>query len=149
MEVPLTQGKVAVIDDVDADIIAPYKWWAVKSRSADRWYAATKIGGRRIWMHALLTTYPMTDHRDCDGLNNRRGNLRSCTNAQNCQNRRKGSRASSQFKGVYWNRATETWRACVRKSKKLHYLGTFYTEEAAAEAYRAKATELFGEFARF
>jgi hypothetical protein len=148
MEVPLTQGKFAVIDDADAPIIAAYKWWSVRSRTADRWYAATKIGGKRVWMHAVLTGYPMTDHRDCDGLNNRRSNLRPCTNAQNSANRRKYSDKTSRFKGVCWNKEKQRWTAQIRRNQRTLHLGYFQNEEEAAETYSQAAAASFGEFAR-
>lgn len=149
MEIPLTQGKVAIIDDADWHVVAAHKWCNVKSRTVDRSYAATKLNGKRVWMHCLLTGYSMTDHRDGDGLNNRRYNLRPCTNAQNCRNRRKPSGGTSRFKGVCWNRQKDKWTAQIRMDKRTRHLGTFSTEEEAAAAYRAAATQLFGEFACF
>lgn len=149
MEIPLTKGKIAIIDDLDYPITAAFKWWSVRSRTNDRWYAATKISGKRVWMHSLITGYPMTDHRDSDGLNNRRSNLRRCNSSQNSANRRKRPGQTSRFKGVAWNKEKEMWSAQIRTAGRTRFLGYFVDEEAAARTYQAKATEIFGEFARY
>src|ERR1700720_2374397 len=103
MEIQLTRGKVAVIDDADAPLILAHSWSAHKRQShhAEKWYAAATIAQTFVLMHTFLTGYPMTDHRDGDGLNNRRQNLRRCTQGQNSQNscKRQG-KVTSQYKGV-------------------------------------------------
>ena len=148
MEISLTQGKVAIIDDVDWPLVAPYKWYADKKpRLREQWYAAAKIKGKRVRLHKFLTGWPMTDHRDGDGLNNRRSNLRPCDTQQNQFNCGKCAGSTSQFKGVCVTPYGH-WRASIRKDYKLRDLGTYKTEEDAARAYDAAASELFGEFAR-
>jgi hypothetical protein len=147
--VPLTRGKFALIDDADADLVLAHKWYA-DNPTPTRWYAATHIKRKIVRMHTLLTGFALTDHRDADGLNNRRDNLRECTTSQNHANRRKNfSVTSSRFKGVYFDKSRSKWAAEVKWHRKRYRLGRFDTEEAAALAYQAKATELFGEFARF
>lgn len=93
----------------------------------------------------------MIDHKNGNGLDNRRSNLRFCTNAQNQHNQRKwGSRSgkplSSRYKGVSWHRRGH-WRAKIQAQGKRRYLGQFQSEEAAARAYDRAARELHGEFA--
>jgi hypothetical protein len=86
------------------------------------------------------------DHRDHNGLNNRRENLRIATHAQNQWNQIKTDRpTTSRYKGV--RRTRFAWRPEISFNDKSLYLGSFRTEEAAARAYNAKALELFGEFA--
>lgn len=152
MEIPLTQGKVAVIDDDDAVLVGRYKWFAMKHYSGKRWYASAKVNGKRVSLHRFLTGYPMTDHKNGDSLDNRRENLRPCTNQQNQFNRNKQA-GSSRFKGVTFYKRDGIWLAQIQKTgpngRKNHRLGTFKTEEEAAAAYQAAATKLFGEFARF
>lgn len=86
--IPLTQGKVAVVDDEDFERLARHKWHATKHRNT--WYACRSItvGGRHyiIYMHREITGAPNgveVDHWDWDGLNNTRANLRLCTHAEN------------------------------------------------------------------
>jgi AP2 domain len=149
MEIQLTHGFVAVIDDEDAELVAGRKWFAVPSRTPDRWYAATKIGNRRVWMHSMITGYEMTDHWDTNGLNNRRLNLRDCNDSQNCFNRRKRPGQTSQYKGVAWNRQKRKWTAQIRTKGRTTHLGVFVDEKEAARAYGVAALALAGEFARF
>ena len=88
---------------------------------------------------------PDVDHWDGDGLNNRRGNLRPCTKAQNCCNRGVSKNNLSGYKGV--RRSGTKWTARIRFKRKLKYLGIFPTAHDAASAYDDAAIELFGEFA--
>jgi AP2 domain len=153
MEIELTQGKVAVIDDADWAIVAPYKWHASCSRRPLKWYATTRVGAKNIPMHMMITGNPMTDHRDGNGLDNRRHNLRSCNNQQNQFNRRKprmmaGRPTSSRFKGASWAPRRNKWLAQIQHNHKTKHLGYHDSEEAAARAYDAAASGLFGEFAR-
>ena len=82
--IPLTQGKVAIVDDADFDWLNQWKWYAIHRRSI--WYAETRdrSTGRCIRMHRLITKVQpdlQVDHRNRDGLDNRRCNLRCCTNS--------------------------------------------------------------------
>ena len=58
------------------------------------------------------------DHRDGNGLNNCRSNLRICRNVQNQWNKRKRANTASEFKGVTWHKATKKWRARITVDKK-------------------------------
>ena len=89
------------------------------------------------------------DHRNVNGLDNRKENLRPTTRAQNSINLKKTQRkTSSQYKGVSWNKYYEKWKACIKKDDILYHIGYFYDEVDAAKAYDKKAKELHGEFAR-
>ena len=88
------------------------------------------------------------DHRDMNGLNNQRSNLRFCTLSQNAMNRRKRENTSSIYKGVYFNNQRgKKWKAQIRINGKQIHLGLFDFEVDAARAYNMKAIELFCEFA--
>lgn len=101
-------------------------------------------------MHRLIlgVTNPKIkiDHRDGNGLNNQRHNLREATQAQNLANSRPRS-GSSRFKGVTF-RSPDKWIAQISKDGKHTYLGIFRDEFDAATAYNFAAIEMFGEFAR-
>ena len=156
IEIPLTQGKVAIIDEADFDLVSGYRWQARKDDR--RWYAQTVVrradGSRTtLNMHRLILglTDPAikTDHRDGNGLNNRRRNIRACTNAENMRNRGAYAKNKSGFKGVSWRADRMKWRAGIRVDGKQKWLGYFTTPEEAHAAYCAAAIELHGEFANF
>lgn len=152
-EIALSRDKVALVDDEDYDRVLPYRWAAYRSpvKHYETWYAVNVDVGT---MHRFILE-PQdaqdVDHRDGDGLNNTRENLRVCTHQQNLWNKRKpyrNGRATSHYKGVYYDKVRGQWRAQIRVDGKTKKLGRHETEEAAARAYDAAAAYYFGEFAR-
>ena len=151
--IKLTQGKYALVDDEDYSELIKYKWYANHRHGI--WYAYTNIrtGKSRITisMHRFLLNPPkgiQVDHRDHNGLNNRRTNIRICTHAQNIQNqRRKQGSKTSRYKGVFWNKKESYWYVQIKQNGKKLNLGSFLNEIEAAKIYDKKAEELFGEFA--
>jgi len=156
IEIPLTQGKVAIIDEADWDLVRWHKWCARKDRNT--FYAQASVRRAdgtltKVQMHRLLLgmTDPkiQCDHLDGDGLNNRRANLRTCTHTQNMWNTRIRADNTSGRKGVSWHKQHGIWRAQIQVSGRPKHLGYFPTPEAAYAAYCAAAAELHGEFANF
>ena len=101
-------------------------------------------------MHRQIMIAPegfVVDHIDGNSLNNRKTNLRICTQAQNIHNSRPRRNRSSKYKGVFWDKVNKKWSTNIRKGDKRIYLGGFDDEIEAAIAYDRKAAELFGEFA--
>lgn len=148
VHVPLSNGGFAIVDAADAELVLSRRWHGKQRRKQSPIYAYTTSRRLLLAMHRLVagaTPGLQVDHRDRDGLNNRRSNLRLCTNAQNQWNRVK-VRGGSQYKGV--NRCGRKWRAVIRVDGQQVHLGYFRVEEEAAKAYDAAAVQLFGEFAR-
>jgi hypothetical protein len=89
------------------------------------------------------------DHRNGDGLDNRRSNLRPTTNALNQANRRR-IRSKSGFKGVSWDstKRERPWRAHITVNGRMKFLGAFATPEEAARAYDAATNEALRLLAR-
>jgi hypothetical protein len=146
--IPLTKGRVTLVDAEDYDRLARHKWHAAESRG--RWYAVRKGNGKTIRLHREVLNVPpgmMCDHRNHDGLDNRKCNLRICTASQNGQNRRPLAGGTSRYKGVRLVRATGKWRARICHHGRTIHIGCYDYEADAAIAYDDMAIELFGEFA--
>ena len=89
------------------------------------------------------------DHIDSMAkLNNTTENLRWATQKEQCRNISARSNASSQYKGVCWNKFHSRWTAAITIDVKRIHLGYFKSEEEAALTYNKKAIEHFGEFAK-
>lgn len=159
-EIKLTQGKVALVDDADYERLKGFKWHVV--HAAPRlWYAERYVSNREqgrpygsraghceYLHHAVIGKKIKTDHKDGDGLNNQRHNLRPATSRQNGANRRKRFGCSSRFKGVSWNKRSNCWLVHFGPSNRRQHIGCFVDEIEAARAYDRCALEAFGEFAK-
>lgn len=133
-----------MVDDEDVDRVSALKWHALESRPPGTWYAKSGTG---IIMHQfILGITSQVDHRDFDGLNNQKSNLREATGSQQ-QSYRRVYPHSSKFKGVILPRGRRRWKATIVKDHKHINLGSFSKEKDAALAYDAAALALFGEFA--
>ena len=150
IEIPLTKGKVAIVDEADAERVQAFKWYFSDSGSHGYAKGYIQIDGR--WGCVLMHRYLLgasrgesVDHINGDGLDNRRCNLRLCTQAENMRNvkRQKGK----QFKGVYFRQDRNVFQAYVTASGKRHILGHFVDGSTAARAYDVAASEMHGEFA--
>jgi len=145
--IPLTQGKVTIVDAEDYKRLSKDKWYA--ANTGGKFYACRSIKQRTISMHREIMGEPkgmFVDHIDGNGLNNRRSNLRVCTPAQNVQNRRCMG-GSSGYKGVSFIKRDNKWKAEITLNRRRIHIGHFADEISAAKAYDRKAAELFGEFA--
>lgn len=135
--IPLSQGKFALVDDEDFETLSRLKWHAVKIRS--NFYAARKkVGGPMIYMHRSLLGDPpgmVCDHINGDGLDNRRSNLRLCTDAENRKAFRKKTSGHSKYRGVTRSARDGRWYAYISLTGKHTHLGVFRSEVDAARAY--------------
>jgi len=149
----LSRGQYAIVDVEDFDKLNKYKWYAIPKR--DTFYAkryGVKNGRQTtIAMHQQIMGFPpdcFIDHKNHNGLDNRKENLRIATPAQNACNTRKMSKpCSSKYKGVSYDSDKNLWRAYITYNGKRIYLGRFDNEADAAKAYDAAAKLYFGRFA--
>ena len=156
--IPLTQGKVALVDDEDYEVLSAHKWFA--HRGGRGYYALRNIrrpdGERTVeCMHRVVLSRKLgrtllrseeVDHEHGDGLDNRRGKIRLATSAQNKRNcRRHSSNPSSRFLGVCWYKSHQKWVARINVYGKTIPLG-YYADERQAmlarEAYISAHPEL-------
>jgi len=146
--ISLTQGKVAIVDDEDFMAVEGSRWRARRNNHG-QWCVIGKRGGKSVIMSRLIMNAPRgihVDHRSGDVFDNRRCNLRLCTNQQNSWNRRSRT-GSSNFKGVSFCRNSGKWRVSIGLNYKKYQLGVFSSEREAAEMYNIAAQVVFGEFA--
>lgn len=146
----LTHGFVAVVDAADYALVTQYDWWVFRP-TASLCYAQTHFnkpdGTQGTWlMHRLITGDPpsQVDHKDGDGLNNRRSNLRLATPSQNMGNA--GPWRGRKYRGAF--QEAGRWRSRIQVDGKRVSLGSFTTEEEAARAWDAAAIEAWGDYAR-
>lgn len=103
-------------------------------------------------LHRLVLNTPrgvQTDHINRNKLDNRLGNLRTCTASQNAANAPRRITNKCGLKGVSFDLKRGKYYARVHFEKKRYWLGYFDTPQEAHRAYRAKARLVHQEFACF
>jgi hypothetical protein len=151
--IPLTRGLEAIIDVEDHPLVDGFNWFAKPDKS--NFYAARtdrSYGQQRtIRLHRWIMDAPpdmQVDHKDGNGLNNRRSNLRLATNEQNQFNQRLRKDNTSGVKGVVWDAYHEKWHARIAVHSRLRHLGRYSSIEDAREAYARASAVFHGEFGR-
>jgi len=153
-QIPLTQGKFAIVDAKNFDWLNQWKWYA--HFNGRNWYADRRISfgkqRRTLSMHRVIMNLKFNDRKDVDhidgnSLDNREQNLRICSRSQNQANR-KLQKGTSKYKGVCWYKKYEKWEASIRVNNKNIHLGYFENELDAAAAYDLAALKYFDEFAK-
>lgn len=147
--IPLSAGKVALVDDEDFEFLNQWKW-TFMGGYAKRYPMAR---GKRVLvsMHRLLLNPDATrevDHIDGDGTNNQKSNLRLCQHKENCRNQRLVCDSTTGCKGVDFHKQSGKFRARITRFYKVKHLGYFEKLEQARSAYDAAARELHRQFAR-
>lgn len=155
-QIPLTQGKFALVDDEDYNYLMQFTWFLQKTHTSDLFYAGTNINIRgiseRVMMHTMIMGFPpIVDHLNGNGLDNTRKNLRPATAQFNSYNRGANKNNTSGFKGVHFCKGAvdKPWQARIGFRGARHSLGYYATAEEAHEAYKAAANKLHGEFAKW
>jgi hypothetical protein len=155
--IPLTSGQVAFVDTDDVTYLEQWNWrfepsdfgngyairgWARKGIPAIRMH---RVVAERAGIQ-FSEESPLVDHVDCNGLNNRRANLRAASRSGNSRNVSTPSHNTSGIKGVSFDTARGKWRAQIRANDKIIFLGRFATEEEAAQAYAHASAQYHGDF---
>ncbi len=145
----LTTGEVTIVDDEDFDRVNQYKWYCLKTQDGHK-YAHAIIHIKDRFMSRFIMNPPKdmkVDHINRNSLDNRKINLRICTNQQNIFNSDKRTTNTSGYKGVIWEKLRGCWRSQIMLNGKFIYLGRFKDKIAAAKAYNKGALKYHGEFA--
>lgn len=145
----LTKGKYTLLDDEDFERASRYRWFCDYFGYAARDF---KINGKRkrVWLHRWLFDVPkglFIDHKNRNPLDNRRSNLRICTNQQNVTNGGIPKNNTSGYKGVSFAKEKGRWRAYIKYNRKQIWLGYFDDPKKAARAYNQAARRYHGQFA--
>ena len=148
----LTRGFVGLLSPEDQSLFATKSWNAHLSTSGG--WSVTGTYAKKLHREVLGREARglVVDHIDGNTFDNRRSNLRACTNGQNAKNQRlrRNKDKHSVFKGVTYNGVSKSnpWTAQINADGKHYYVGIYQTEREAAVAYDAAAVRLHGEFAR-
>jgi hypothetical protein len=136
-EIPLSRGKVAIVDEDDYEWLLKYNWHYTTKGYAVR---KTSIVGEKtqVFMHREIINCPddkQVDHINRNKLDNRKENLRIATNAQNAANRDLLDTNTSGFRGVSFSKRVGKWQAYSRENGRHKHLGYYFEKEDAAKAY--------------
>ena len=153
----LPNGSEVIVDEKSFDELSKYKWYYNLGYAVRRATKEEKENGSPnfIRMHRQLLNAPegiLVDHINRNRLDNRLENLRLCDKSKNAMNSEKiletiKGKSSSIYKGVYWAKDRNKWRATIKVSGKNIHIGSFDNEIEAAKAYNDYAIKHFGEFA--
>lgn len=149
--IPLTQGKHAIVDASDYEWLNQWRWcaWTPDKRTFYAKRGVVRDGKDvQIFMHVVVFGEKMVDHKDRNGLNNCRSNLRESNKSTNGANRGPNKNNTSGFKGVSFFKATNRWKASLMVRGATFHLGYFLDKVEAAKEYDRRAIQHFGEFAK-
>lgn len=157
MEIPLSRGLFAIIDDEDFEKVKDYSWYAscpypgffyaVGRRPFKKGAKSDSERLIAVRMHRLIMDVPrhlIVHHKNGDTLDNRKKNLEICTSKRHSQIPRQ-RRKTSKYKGVYFEKNTNKWKAQIMVNGKRRNIGRFADEKIAAIAYDVYAKEHFGK----
>lgn len=147
--IKLTQGKYTTVDDEDYELLinSNFKWYCTYSHGHH--YAFGQHAGTYIMLPRFLLNPKkgeQIDHIDRNGLNNKRDNLRIVSNRENQLNKKKPAHNTSGYKGVWWAKDRNKFRAEFYYKGQRYSLGSFDDPREAARAYDKKALEIVPEY---
>jgi len=143
--IALTRNILALVDDEDFEKLSKHKWFAYPHGKT--FYAMRVINkngkSHKIRMHREIMNVQKgfeIDHKDRNGWNNQKSNLRICTKEENNRNRGLQKNNKSGVPGVWWRKEMKKWRVFIRSHGKLIHLGHFDSKDEAIKV-RLEATK--------
>lgn len=152
-EIQLANGKVCLVDDGDYKMLSMYGWYAKENSNTT--YVYTQLHKnktrRTVHIHQMLLLPPdgyVVDHINGNGLDNRRSNLRLCTQSQNRMNSKKSNRNNAGIKGVGWSKDNNKWYAYITFEKVMRNLGHYINKDEAINARKQAEEKYYKEYAK-
>jgi len=142
----------ATVDAENFDLVKNKKWHLDDNSKGHRYVVSSEHPPERVYLHELVLGCKTTrglqaDHVNHDTLDNRKNNLRLCSEAENQYNKIGKKNTTSVFKGVFWFKLKRKWCATIGLNGRKIFLGYFHDENNAAMAYNAAAQFYYGPFA--
>lgn len=144
----LTQNQETLVDNETFIWASNYKW--LNNKKKNKFYAIRRQNKKTIYLHREIMNAQKgqyVDHINGNSLDNRKTNLRICSNAENSRNSKTKSNNTSGYKGVVWLKRERKWRSRIKVNYKLIVIGYYNDIKEAAKAYNQAAKEYFGEYA--
>lgn len=142
-------GAFFMVDAEDVEKIINYGWYINKKGyvvASSRY--RVKNGHTSLRLHRIVMNCPpnmVVDHINHNALDNRKCNLRICTQDENIRNRNPDRHSKSGIKGVYPENGK--WRAMISYNRKQYHLGTFSNIQEAIRVRQEAEQRFYGEFA--
>lgn len=135
--------RYAIIDIDDYDKVKNYHWSVGVGYAHGR--DSTAKNKVKTAMHRIImgNSGLFVDHINGNRLDNRKSNLRLCTQADNNKN----NKGRGKYKGAYFR--NNKWHSSIKVNGKSIHIGTFASEVNAAQAYNFAAEKYHGEFANY
>ena len=124
LEIKNNYGKFEILFDLqDYEIIKNYTWRILPNKKFNTYYAISGSHKKQILMHRLITNCPankVIDHKNHNGLDNQKANLKICTRLENMQNQRFRITNSSGYSNIVFEKDRNKWRVIIRFNKKYY-----------------------------
>lgn len=152
--IKLTNNKNVLVDSEDYKSLSQFTWMQHSRGYAYRKVYLGKINGKYKWenvfMHRQILNTPkklVTDHINHNVLDNRKSNIRICTQGENMRNQKLAKNNKSGIKGVFWMKEINKWVASITVKDKYITLGYFKNKQHACLARKWGEKLYHGEYA--
>lgn len=144
------------LEDLERVINFPYTWYAKLNKSIGKYYVYTSVyctetkRCKPIFLHQFIMNAKgkTVDHKNNDGLDNRKENLRVVLDGNNSTNRRsRNKNNSSGYRNVSWDKKYSKWIVQLQINGKRKMLGRFDDVHEAGAFAEKMRSEYYKEFA--
>lgn len=151
--ISLNKGNCTIVDNDEYEKFGNLTWF-ICNGYAKRSFRLKSVerskSNRQAHLHREILNAPKgmcIDHINGDKLDNRKSNLRLCTNQENIRNSKVMIKNTSGFKGVSWMKSKSKWRARIKVNMREIHLGLFASKLDAVRCYNKGAKRYFSDFA--